>query len=191
MNLAALSIAELTQLLAKGELSAREIALHTLSAISQHNPELNAWTQITQERMLQEADRVDRLKQGNLPLPPLAAVPYAVKNLFDVAGHATLAGASLFSDRPVACQDAWAVQKLAAGGGLLSGMLNMDAYAYGFTTENSHYGATRNPHDLARIAGDRRVGRPPPWPPGWSISPSVRIPTARSAFRPHCAESLV
>lgn len=69
MNLAALSIAELTQLLAKGELSAREIALHTLSAISQHNPELNAWTQITQERMLQEADRVDRLKQGNLPLP--------------------------------------------------------------------------------------------------------------------------
>ena len=158
MNLAALSIAELTQLLTKGELSAREIAQHTLEAIAQHNPALNAWTHITQDRMLQEADRIDRLKQDNQPLPPLAAVPYAVKNLFDVAGHATLAGASLFSDRPTARQDAWAVQKLAASGGLLSGMLNMDAYAYGFTTENSHYGATRNPHDPARIAGGSSGG---------------------------------
>lgn len=69
MNLATLSIAELTRLLTKSELSAREIALHTLAAISQHNPALNAWTHITQDRMLQEADRIDRLKQDNQPLP--------------------------------------------------------------------------------------------------------------------------
>ncbi len=41
---------------------------------------------------------------------------------------------------------------------MLSGMLNMDAYAYGFTTENSHYGATHNPHDLNRIAGGSSGG---------------------------------
>lgn len=158
MNLASLSIAELTRALATGALNAREIALHTLAAIDQHNPALNAWTHITRERMLQEADRLDRLKQDNQPLPALAAVPYAVKNLFDVAGHSTLAGARLFSERPAAHQDAWAVQKLTASGGLLSGMLNMDAYAYGFTTENSHYGATRNPHDPTRIAGGSSGG---------------------------------
>ncbi len=81
-----------------------------------------------------------------------------MKNLFDVAGHTTLAGAELLSDRPPATSDSWAVRQLHSAGALLSGMLNMDAYAYGFTTENSHYGATRNPHDLSRIAGGSSGG---------------------------------
>ncbi|MFS2222220.1 AtzE family amidohydrolase [Pantoea sp. B65] len=158
MNLATLSIAELQSALTSGEISAREIARQTLSAIEQHNPAINAWTQVTRDRMLQEADRIDGLRRSGQPLPVLAAVPYAVKNLFDVAGYSTLAGASLFSDRPAARHDAWAVDKLAKSGALLSGMLNMDAYAYGFTTENSHYGATHNPRDLSRIAGGSSGG---------------------------------
>lgn len=158
MSLATLSIAGLKTALAKGELSAREIAQQTLQAIEQQNPLINAWTDITQHRMLQEADRIDRLRKDGLPLPELAAIPYAVKNLFDVAGHTTLAGARLFSERPTARQDSWAVHKLAEAGALLSGMLNMDAYAYGFTTENSHYGATKNPRDLSRIAGGSSGG---------------------------------
>lgn len=158
MNPASLSITELQSTLTKGELSAREIAQQTLDAIDQLNPAINAWTRVTQDRMLIEADRIDRLRKEGQTLPPLAAVPYAVKNLFDVAGHTTLAGASLFSDRPLAKQDGWAVNKLADSGALLSGMLNMDAYAYGFTTENSHYGATKNPRDLQRIAGGSSGG---------------------------------
>nr|WP_314418828.1 AtzE family amidohydrolase [uncultured Erwinia sp.] len=158
MNLAALSISEIRQALATGDLSAADIAGRTLSAIEQHNPAINAWTSVTRDRMLQEAQRLDRLRREGQPLPALAAVPYAVKNLFDVAGHTTLAGARLFSDRPVAREDAWAVRQLASRGAMLSGMLNMDAYAYGFTTENTHYGATRNPHDTARIAGGSSGG---------------------------------
>mgnify|MGYP001942128383 CR=1 FL=1 len=158
MNLAELSIAELQLALQRGELSAQEIACHTLAAIEQQNPAINAWTEITADRMLQEAAAMDARRQAGETLPALAAVPYAVKNLFDVAGHSTLAGASLFSDRPAAQQDAWAVAKLTQSGALLSGMLNMDAYAYGFTTENSHYGATHNPRDLSRIAGGSSGG---------------------------------
>jgi len=158
MNPLSLSIKELQGALSKGELSARDIAQQTLSQIARLNPAINAWTEVTQDRMLNEADRLDRLRQEGQPLPPLAAVPYAVKNLFDVAGHVTLAGATLFSDRQVAKQDSWAVNRLASSGALLSGMLNMDAYAYGFTTENSHYGATRNPHDVQRIAGGSSGG---------------------------------
>jgi aspartyl-tRNA(Asn)/glutamyl-tRNA(Gln) amidotransferase subunit A len=70
----------------------------------------------------------------------------------------TLAGAELFSQRPAAAADSFAVRQLRSAGGLLTGMVNMDAYAYGFTTENSHYGATRNPHDLTRIAGGSSGG---------------------------------
>ncbi len=108
--------------------------------------------------MLAEADSIDALRREKRPLPPLAGIPYAVKNLFDVAGHTTLAGAELLSGRPPAASDSWAVRQLHSAGALLSGMLNMDAYAYGFTTENSHYGATRNPHDLSRIAGGSSGG---------------------------------
>ncbi|SHM86572.1 AtzE family amidohydrolase [Phytopseudomonas punonensis] len=158
MNPALLSISELRTTLACGDLSAREIAEYSLAAIERHDPAINAWTQITHQRMKTEADNLDRLRRQGSPLPALAAVPYAVKNLFDVSGFPTLAGAQLFENRPAAGADAWAVRQLTAGGALLSGMLNMDAYAYGFTTENTHFGATRNPHDLSRIAGGSSGG---------------------------------
>ncbi|MEE3652877.1 MULTISPECIES: AtzE family amidohydrolase [unclassified Brenneria] len=153
-----LSIRQIQQALLAGELSARELAQRTLDAIEQTNPTINAYTQITRQRMLDEAETLDRQRRRGEPLPALAGVPYAVKNLFDVAGETTLAGAQLFSRRPPASQDAFAIRQLARQGALLSGMLNMDAYAYGFTTENSYYGATRNPLDKQRIAGGSSGG---------------------------------
>ncbi|WP_419246540.1 AtzE family amidohydrolase [Serratia sp. NFX21] len=156
--ISALSIAEIRAALQQGAISAREVAQQTLDNIDTQNPSLNAYTHVTRERMLAEADNLDRARAKGQALPSLAAIPYAVKNLFDVTGETTLAGASLFCDNPPAKQDAWVVSRLAAQGALLSGMLNMDAYAYGFTTENSHYGATRNPHDTTRIAGGSSGG---------------------------------
>lgn len=157
MNLSELSLRALQQAIQRGEIGAREVAQQTLQEIERHQV-INAWTEITADRMLREADAIDAQRRRGDDLPPLAGIPYAVKNLFDVAGHTTLAGAALFQDRPAATQDAWAVSRLSRAGALLSGMLNMDAYAYGFTTENSHFGATRNPHDLARVAGGSSGG---------------------------------
>ncbi|MEL2241903.1 AtzE family amidohydrolase [Leclercia adecarboxylata] len=158
MKLPEMTIEEIRRALTCGELSAVEIARHTLENIARVNPHINAWTHISEKRMLAEAEQIDSLRRDKRPLPALAAVPFAVKNLFDVAGHTTLAGAELFSKRPPAVADSRAVRQLHGAGALLSGMLNMDAYAYGFTTENSHYGATRNPHDLSRIAGGSSGG---------------------------------
>ncbi|CNJ12865.1 Amidohydrolase%2C AtzE family [Yersinia frederiksenii] len=153
-----LTISEIQHALNHGELSAQDIALHTLDTISAVNPTINAYTHITADRMLSEAYRLDSLRAQGQTLPALAAIPYAVKNLFDVEGETTLAGASLFCERPPAKHDAAVISRVAGQGAMLSGMLNMDAYAYGFTTENSHYGATRNPHDLNRIAGGSSGG---------------------------------
>lgn len=152
------TISQLHHALQSGEISATEMANATLENIEQSDPTLNAFTHVTHARMQSEAAKIDQLRASGAPLPPLAAVPYAVKNLIDVTGEVTLAGASFNSRNPVAKSDAWAVQRLASQGAMLSGMLNMDAYAYGFTTENSHYGVTHNPRDLSRIAGGSSGG---------------------------------
>lgn len=156
--MSALSIREIQQGLALGSFSARELAQQTLAAIERDNPSLNAFTGLTPQRMLEEAAAVDGLRARGETLPPLAGVPYAVKNLFDIKGVTTLAGAELFSDLPPAAADAFAITRLNKAGATLAGALNMDAYAYGFTTENSFYGATRNPRDLSRVAGGSSGG---------------------------------
>ena len=137
-SLAQASIHDIQQALNSGDISAQEIARQTLENIDKANPSVNAYTHVTHERMLSEAGKIDKLRASGATLPPLAAVPYAVKNLIDVTGEVTLAGASLNSSNPVARQDAFVVSRLTEQGALLSGMLNMDAYAYGFTTDNCH-----------------------------------------------------
>ena len=74
------------------------------------------------------------------------------------AGVVTLAGSKIDAERPPAAADARIVQRLVAAGAVPVGALNMDEYAYGFTTENTHYGPTRNPHDTARVAGGSSGG---------------------------------
>ena len=143
---------------ASGQVSARELAADALERIAAQNPLLNAFVEITGKRALAEADALDnRHRQGDA-LPALAAVPYAVKNLFDVEGVTTLAGARVLSRNPAAARDAVLVERMHAAGGLLLGTLNMDALAYGFTTENTYYGVTRNPHDPLRSAGGSSGG---------------------------------
>jgi AtzE family amidohydrolase len=85
-------------------------------------------------------------------------VPFAVKNLFDIAGLTTLAGSKINAGHPPAAKDATVVARLRGAGAVLLGALNMDEYAFGFTTENTHYGPTRNPHDPSRVAGGSSGG---------------------------------
>ena len=76
-----------------------------------------------------------------------------MKGLYDVEGMVTLAGSAIRRGGPPADRDAGLVQRLKASDAILVGALNMDEFAYGFSTENAHYGATRNPHDRARMCG--------------------------------------
>src|SRR5712672_1878697 len=95
------------------------------------------------QRALQAASALDaRLAVGDTTARalPLLGVPFAVKNLFDVAGLATLAGSKIERGKPPATRDGPLIARLQAAGAVLVGALNMDEYAYGFTTENSHEG---------------------------------------------------
>jgi amidase/aspartyl-tRNA(Asn)/glutamyl-tRNA(Gln) amidotransferase subunit A len=119
---------------------------------------INAFTSHTFERARKEADALDAMRRSGQPLPALAGMPYAVKNLFDITGQVTLAGSKINRSHEAAAEDAFLIQRLTAAGMLLVGGLNMDEYAYGFTTENTHYGPSRNPHDLSLIAGGSSGG---------------------------------
>ncbi|OZH53765.1 amidase [Hydrocoleum sp. CS-953] len=141
-----------------GETTSETLVTKCLEQIYESNRKLNCFTAITTESALNSAKQIDTdIAQGKNP-GLLAGVPFAVKNLYDIAGLTTLAGAKINAENPPATQDATAVAKLKQAGAILVGTLNMDEYAYGFVTENSHYGATPNPHDLTRISGGSSGG---------------------------------
>jgi AtzE family amidohydrolase len=119
-----------------------------LAAIDELQPRLNAFTSV-----FHDGARTAAPAGG-----PLAGMPFAVKDLFDVEGVVTRSGSVATAGHPPASADAEAVARLRAAGAVLVGATNMDEFAYGFTTENSHYGPTRNPHDPERIAGGSSGG---------------------------------
>lgn len=139
-------------------MKARDLAEATLARIKELDRRYNCFTAVSAERALAEAEAIDRRRARGEALGPLAGVPYAVKNLFDIEGLVTLAGSKINADNPPAARDAFVIRRLKAAGAVLVGALNMEEYAYGFTTENFHYGATRNPHDPTRIAGGSSGG---------------------------------
>ncbi|MDH1177326.1 AtzE family amidohydrolase [Achromobacter mucicolens] len=141
-----------------GERSAVAVLDATLARVRERDPRYNCFTALTETRARQEALAIDARRARGDTLPPLAGVPYAVKNLFDVADEVTLAGGRVNASNPPASRDAMLVARMREAGAVLIGALNMDEHAYGFTTENTHYGACRNPHDTARIAGGSSGG---------------------------------
>jgi aspartyl-tRNA(Asn)/glutamyl-tRNA(Gln) amidotransferase subunit A len=155
MNTPALEIARQIR---DGSRTAVDVANETLADIKAKNESLNCFTEITAERALREAAAVDARRARGETLATLAGVPYAVKNLYDIEGVTTLAGAKVNAGNAPAARDCTVVARLQAAGAVLVGALNMDEHAYGFTTENTHYGATHNPHELSRIAGGSSGG---------------------------------
>jgi 1-carboxybiuret hydrolase len=141
-----------------GATSAREIAQETLSRIKARNSVLGAFTDVTATRALAKADAIDAARSRGTSLGPLAGAPFAVKNLFDVAGLPTRAGSKINRERAPATKDATLLARLEAAGAILVGALNMGEYAYDFTGQNVHDGPSRNPHNLEHMTGGSSGG---------------------------------
>ena len=157
-ELRALKSFALARAIRAGDISASEATEAAIARIEQTDLQVNAFTGKTYARARREAGAVDALRARGEPLPVMAGVPYAVKSLFDVEDEITLAGSKINRSHAPAAHDAFLVDRMRAAGGVLVGSLNMDEYAYGFTTENTHYGPAHNPHDLERIAGGSSGG---------------------------------
>jgi 1-carboxybiuret hydrolase len=144
------SAGEIAAAVAGGEVSAPEVVDATLARIAERDRVLNAFTVVTGERAKARA------KTGCSG--PLAGVPFAVKNLFDIAGVPTVAGSKINRDNAPASADATLIARMEAAGAVLVGALNMGEYAYDFTGENLHDGASRNPHDISHMTGGSSGG---------------------------------
>jgi aspartyl-tRNA(Asn)/glutamyl-tRNA(Gln) amidotransferase subunit A len=139
------------------ETSARAVTMATLGRLEANNGRVNAFTDMLAARALAKADAVDEAIRATKTLP-LAGVPFAAKNLYDLKGIVTRAGSELTRDNPPATADAALVEKLEAAGAICVGATNMDEFAYGFTGENAHDGPSRNPHDMNHMTGGSSAG---------------------------------
>ena len=179
------SALEIARQVRAGTVSAVAIVEAHLARVAAHNPTLNAFTDVTAARALAKARDIDARRARGDSLGVLAGVPFAAKNLFDIAGLPTRAGSKINRDRAAADADAVLVARLDAADAVLLGGLNMGEYAYDFTGENVHDGASRNPHDKSRMTGGSSggsgaavAGGMVPLALGSDTNGSIRVPSS-------------
>jgi AtzE family amidohydrolase len=153
-----LSAAEIALAVAGRKISAVSVTEAALARIARHDPILNAFTDVTAGRARAKARAIDAVIAAGKNAGPLAGVPFAVKNLFDVQGLPTRAGSKINRELKPSSRDATLIERMEAAGAVLVGALNMGEYAYDFTGENVHDGPSRNPHDVTRMTGGSSGG---------------------------------
>jgi aspartyl-tRNA(Asn)/glutamyl-tRNA(Gln) amidotransferase subunit A len=151
------TIASIRQALSEKRISARELATDYLARIEKRNPELNAYLALSPQRALAQADRVDAMVARKEPLPPLAGLPLAVKDVLSTRGVVTTCSSRILEGYKPA-YDATSVERLEQAGAVMLGKTNCDEFAMGGSNENSAYGPVRNPVALDRVPGGSSGG---------------------------------
>src|SRR5438132_9663825 len=143
--------------LAAKKISARELLADFYRRIEARNPELNAYLALTPEWARRQAERIDALVAAGGPLPPLAGVPMAIKDVISTRGTKTTCGSKILENY-IPPYDATAVERLEAAGAVILGKTNCDEFAMGSSNENSAYGPVRNPEAPDRVPGGSSGG---------------------------------
>jgi aspartyl-tRNA(Asn)/glutamyl-tRNA(Gln) amidotransferase subunit A len=157
LDLNGLTIARAARALRTRETSPLELTDAYLDRIARLNPRVNAYITVTAERARADARRATEEIAAGATRGPLHGIPVALKDLYETAGIRTTGGAKIHADH-VPAEDSTVARRLREAGTILLGKLNTHEYAYGVTTNNPHFGATRNPWDLERIPGGSSGG---------------------------------
>ncbi|MCC6538164.1 MAG: amidase [Bryobacterales bacterium] len=146
------TLAEAIRWVRTRRVSPLELTRATLAVIERLNPQLNAFITVLAEQALREAQQRPTVNGGSLH-----GIPIAVKDLFDTAGVRTTAGSAQWATR-IPGEDAAVVTRLRRAGAILVGKLNLDEFAYNFTSSTSHFGLIRNPWNTSCTPGGSSGG---------------------------------
>jgi aspartyl-tRNA(Asn)/glutamyl-tRNA(Gln) amidotransferase subunit A len=138
-------------------LTASALAEEFYTRIKQEDPEIGAFLTLSKERAAAKAAEIDRLAEAGNPLPPLAGVPVAIKDVMVTRDVRTTAGSKILENF-VPPYDCTAVARMEAAGAIVLGKLNCDEFAMGSSTENSAYHPVHNPRDKSRVPGGSSGG---------------------------------
>ena len=152
-----LTVASARAAIAQRQTSAVALAESFFTKIAHDDPRIGAYLTLCRDRALDKAAQIDALAAKGDPLPPLAGVPIAVKDVMTMRGVRTTAGSRILEnfDAPYDCT---AVARLEAAGAIVLGKTNCDEFAMGSSNENSGYFPVHNPHDLTRVPGGSSGG---------------------------------
>lgn len=157
MDLHELTARQALRRLQQGAVSAVELTRAALDRIAATDQTLNAFISVDEEGALAQAAHVDAQRRRGDDLGPLAGIPIGIKDVICVRGRPTTCGSRILSQY-VPPYDATAITRLRQAGAVLVGKTNCDEFAMGSSTENSHFGPTRNPVDPERVPGGSSGG---------------------------------
>src|SRR3984893_15705166 len=156
-NAAGLTIDEIRGALIEDRTTATALATEFYDRIRKEDSEIGAFLTLCEERALKQAGLIDQMAAEGQPLPPLAGVPVAIKDVLVTRGVRTTAGSKILENF-IPPYDCTAVARLEAAGAVILGKLNCDEFAMGSSTENSAYHAVHNPRDKSRVPGGSSGG---------------------------------
>lgn len=150
-------IAEAAAMIRSREISCRELVDGYLERIELAEPAINAFITIAAERARDSADAADAMLRTGSCLGPLHGLPVGIKDNIDTGDIRTTSGSGMLWEN-IPARDATVVGRLKRAGAIVIGKTNLHEFAWGGSTENEHFGATKNPWDISRNAAGSSGG---------------------------------